>query len=281
MTPPVDPPTPPSAGSSSGARRAAAWLRARGPFASGTVAALLAIWLYGMLLPGPQPLTQRDVRDTVDEVLASITPGPARSQLVYAVAQHSIVLVATERGLADQADGGFGTGVVVDAQGDILTSLHIVDEAHSIEVTFADGTQSAAEIVAAEPDQDIAVLRTDQLPDVLVPAVLGDPGAVHVGDEAYVLGNPFGLSSSMSAGVISGKDRSIRHPDIDRNLTGLIQFDAAVNRGNSGGPLLNRDGQVIGIVAALLNPTEDRVFIGIGLAVPINVAGGAVDLPPY
>jgi S1-C subfamily serine protease len=148
-------------------------------------------------------------------------------------------------------------------------------------VTFADGTKSTAEIVGEQAEDDIAVLQAREYPAVLVPAVLGNPGAVRIGDEAFVVGNPFGLSSSMSAGVISGVGRSIRLPGTDQMLGGLIQFDAAVNPGNSGGPLLNRDGQVIGIVAALLNPTDERVFIGIGLAVPIDVAGGAVDLPLY
>jgi S1-C subfamily serine protease len=85
----------------------------------------------------------------------------------------------------------------------------------------------------------------------------------------------------MSAGVISGFDRSFRRPDSDEELQGLIQIDAAVNPGNSGGPLLNRYGQVVGIVTALVNPTKQEVFIGIGFAVPINVAGGAAGLPPY
>ena len=86
---------------------------------------------------------------------------------------------------------------------------------------------------------------------------------------------------SVSAGVVSGLDRSFDVPGKDRRLTGLFQIDAAVNPGNSGGALVNRDGQLIGIVTALINPTDDDVFIGIGLAVPIDVAGGAVGLPPY
>jgi serine protease DegQ len=110
---------------------------------------------------------------------------------------------------------------------------------------------------------------------------LGNPAAASQGSEAYAMGSPLGLSGSVSAGVISGIDRSFKMPDSDVILHGLIQIDAAVNPGNSGGPLLNRDGHVIGIVAALINPTEDDVFIGIGLAVPIDVAGGAAGLPPY
>jgi S1-C subfamily serine protease len=109
--------------------------------------------------------------------------------------------------------------------------------------------------------------------------VLGNPRSVQVGSEAFVVGNPFGLYDSMSSGIVSGLNRSYQLPNNGALLQGLIQVDAAVNPGNSGGPLLNRNGQVIGIVTALVNPTNQGVFIGIGLAVPIDVAGGAAGLP--
>ncbi len=102
-----------------------------------------------------------------------------------------------------------------------------------------------------------------------------------IGDEAYVVGNPFGLYSSMSAGVISGFDRSFHGEQTDQEITGLIQIDSAVNPGNSGGPLLNRYGQVVGIVIGILNPTEDEFFIGIGFAVPITAASGGMGSPLY
>jgi S1-C subfamily serine protease len=159
--------------------------------------------------------------------------------------------------------------------------LHVVTNTTAITVTFADGTQSAAQIVAAQPDHDIAVLRPYMLPGVLVPAVLGNPYAMHVGDEAYAVGHPFGLYGSMTTGVISGFERTFRVQNSDQRLEGLIQIDAAVNPGNSGGPLLNRYGQVIGIVTGLANPTDQSFFVGIGFAVPIDVAGGAAGLPPY
>ena len=114
-----------------------------------------------------------------------------------------------------------------------------------------------------------------------MPATLGNPNAMQIGDEAFVVGNPLGLYSSMSAGVISGLDRTFQPSTSQQKLQGLIQIDAAVNPGNSGGPLLNRDGQVIGIVAGIVNPSGQDVFIGIGFAVPITVAGGAAGLPPY
>ena len=104
---------------------------------------------------------------------------------------------------------------------------------------------------------------------------------MHIGSEAYIVGNPFGLYGSLSTGVVSGLDRSFRAPETNRLHTGLIQVDAAVNPGNSGGPLVDRNGNVTGIVTALINPTDDDVFIGIGLAVPIDVAGGAAGAPQY
>jgi S1-C subfamily serine protease len=157
----------------------------------------------------------------------------------------------------------------------------VVEGAVDIQVLYADGTKANGMVIAQEAENDIAVLSTDQLPEVLVPAVLGNPNAMRVGDEAYAVGNPFGLYSSVSAGVISGFGRTFKPEDRDIELDNLIQIDAAVNPGNSGGPLVNRYGQVIGIVVGLVNPTEDDFFIGIGFAVPINIAGGAAGIPPY
>jgi S1-C subfamily serine protease len=175
---------------------------------------------------------------------------------------------------------GFGTGVIINDGGDILTSLHVVTNAPRIQVTFADGSESPAEIIAAQAENDIAVIRASTPPEIIIPAVLGNPNAMRVGDEAYVVGSPFGLYDSMSSGVISGFNRSFEIPDSGQQLTGLIQFDAAVNPGNSGGPLLNRAGQVVGIVTALLNPTKQNVFVGVGFAVTITAAGGAAGSPP-
>jgi S1-C subfamily serine protease len=161
-----------------------------------------------------------------------------------------------------------------------MTCLHVVAGALAVKVTFADGTTTAASIASTDVQHDIAVLRATSIPASVKPAVLGNPRSVQVGSEAYVLGSPFGLSGSISSGIVSGLNRSFQLPDGGPLLTGLIQVDAAVNPGDSGGPLVNRNGQVIGIVSALINPTNQGVFIGIGLAVPIDVAGGAAGLPP-
>ena len=245
---------------------------------------LLAVLLYGVLSPGTPPLSKTDVQTTIADALASVTPAPAFSERVYQVVRPSLVLIETTGADDDRPRGehdGLGSGVVVSLAGDILTSLHVVADATAVHVTFADGTRTLGEVVATQPENDIAVVRAGALPAGVVPAVLGDPSSVHEGMDAYAMGSPFGLGGSMSVGVVSGIDRSFKLPDSDVVLHRLIQIDAAVNPGNSGGPLLDRDGRVIGIVTALINPTEDDVFIGIGLAVRIDVAGGAAGLPPY
>ena len=292
--------------------RAAARIRKSAPFASGVVAALIAIVLYGIANPGPKPLTSGDVAQSVASALASVTPAPPFSQFAYQAVAPSLVLIQTQGaagsdtgtgaapsngpggspapdGSAEPSPsavigtptvaGGLGSGVVIDAAGDILTALHVVADATAIQVTFADGTSSPAQIVNTQPTNDIAVLQADQPPATIVPAVLGNPRSVAVGSEAFVLGNPFGLTGSFSAGVVSGLNRSFQLSN-GTQLQGLIQVDAAVNPGNSGGPLVNRYGQVIGIVSGIVNPTTQNVFIGIGFAVPIDVAGGAAGLPP-
>jgi len=213
--------------------------------------------------------------------IAKLRAEPPDSVTVYQQVRPELVIIEAQRhakGRAVPADEetGLGTGVIVNADGQIVTALHVVQGATSVKVTFADGTESPAIVNTADADHDIAVLTTEHEPEVIVPAVLG--GGVRVGDEVFAVGHPLGLVGSLSAGVVSGLDRSFELPD-GRNQGGLIQFDAAVNPGNSGGPLLNRKGQVIGIVTGLANPAGDDDFVGIGFAVPIRTAGGAAGAP--
>jgi S1-C subfamily serine protease len=252
-------------------------LRRAAPFAAGVLAAFAALLAYRFVFPPAAPLTTGQVQQVINQTMASATPPPAFSSRVYAAIQPSIVVIESQSASED----GLGTGVIVDDSGDILTALHVVDGASQIRISFADGTQANGKVTATQPQNDIAVVAADNLPAKVVPAVLGNPAALHEGDDAFVVGNPFGLYSSMSAGVISGFGRAFSPPNGKPEIKGLIQIDAAVNPGNSGGPLLNRDGQVVGIVTGIVNPTDQNVFIGIGFAVPIDVAGGAIGAPQY
>jgi len=264
-------------------QRFRARVRSSFPFISGVLAAFLALFLYNFLFPGARQLTEEQVNNAIISVLASATPRPAYSEQVYQVIQPSVVLIKTDfQGENGNTEKGLGSGVIINDQGDILTSLHIVANAKDISITFADGTVSDGFVLASQPEIDIAVLRAFLGPELLIPATLGNPGSMRVGDEAYVVGNPFGLYNSMSSGVISGFNRAFQPPNTNQKIEGLIQVDAAINPGNSGGPLLNRSGHVIGIVTGIINPTEDSFFIGIGFAVPINIAAaGGAGLPPY
>ena len=219
---------------------------------------------------------QKIVDGAVGKAVDQLQSAPARSAAVYQTIVPSLVVIRSDRSTTAGDASGLGTGVIINDQGAILTSLHVVAGAKSLQVSFADGTDSPATIQSADSDHDIAVLTAETLPQTIVPAVLG--GAGRVGDDTFAVGHPLGLVDSLTAGVISGFDRSITGKD-GHEMTGLIQFDAAVNPGNSGGPLLNRNGQVIGIVTAIANPSRDGYFIGIGFAVPIGTAGGAAGAP--
>ena len=246
------------------------------------IAGLLGAILYNLLFPAPIPISQAEIDESIANTIASATPPPAYSAQIYQTILPSFVLIQTTReDQQNEGKVGVGSGVVINANGDILTALHVVAEANEIEIIFSDGSQVSAELTGAEPENDIAVLHPTEPPELIVPAVLGNPNSMRIGDEAFAVGNPLGLSGSLSAGVISGFNRSFTIDESGQVIDGLIQFDAAVNPGNSGGPLLNRYGQVIGIVTALAKPNEQDSFTGIGFAVPIEVAGGAAGIPEY
>ncbi len=193
------------------------------PFASGVAAALVALLAYDLLFPGPQQLTPKQVNDAVISAMASATPRPAYSAAVYQVIQPSLVLIQTQgTDRSGHAENGLGSGVIIDQNADILTSLHVVADAKKITVTFADGTSSTATVSSQQPENDIAVLQPLKLPQDFRPATIGSAGSMRVGDEAYVVGNPFGLYGSMSAGVISGFDRTFQPPNGTQTLKGLI-----------------------------------------------------------
>jgi S1-C subfamily serine protease len=183
---------------------------------------------------------------------------------------------------ADQHPDSTGSGVVIDEKGDILTNLHVVSSTDRWVVTFADGSKSDAIMVSSQPENDLAVIKAKVQPDDLKPATLASTRDLYPGDTVVATGFPFGIGPSISSGVVAGLKRAFEDPtDKDKpKLSNLIQFDAAVNPGNSGGPLVNRDGEVVGIVTAIYNPTGQHVFAGMAFAVPIETAARAVGDNP-
>jgi S1-C subfamily serine protease len=167
--------------------------------------------------------------------------------------------------------GGVGSGIVLDTEGHVLTNYHVVQNFDVIDVVLADGTAGSAVLVGADPGNDLAVLKADIPADQLSPATFGDSDAIRTGEFVIAVGNPFDLEGSVTQGIVSGIGRSLGS-GTGRPLRQLIQSDAAINPGNSGGAMFNAAGEVIGITTAIENPSGDRVFVGIGYAVPSNVA---------
>jgi serine protease DegQ len=255
--------------------------------AGGALAAALLVFVYGALAPAPRDLTQDDIDRAVRHSLEA-KPLPSRAEQAYEAVAPAVVRVQGVRRLETlpdpsqaQAEGSTGSGVVVHDSGVILTSLHVIEGVERISVYFASGEESEAELIAAQPENDLAVLRAKTVPDDLVPATLGAAADLKPGDDVIAVGFPFGVGPSVSAGVVSGLDREYRSPDGERSLKRLIQFDAAANPGSSGGPLVTAAGEVVGIVAGILNPSDQHVFAGIAFAVPIETAASAVGLPPF
>lgn len=248
---------------------------------AGVLIALAAFFVYDTYRPADALLTERDVKEMVANAMESATPPPSTASVVYDIIAPSLVQIEVRRRTNGQTETDSGSGVIIDEGGQILTSLHVVTDALGIEVKFFDNSEAPALLSAQDAENDIAMLRPLGLPSEVVPATLGNPNTLDVGDEAIVIGNPFGIRHTLTDGVISGLNRSFRSPETGQRMSDLIQFDAAVNPGNSGGALLNQFGQVVGIVTSLFNPTDDEVFIGIGFAVPIDSAAAAAGTPPY
>jgi S1-C subfamily serine protease len=284
------------------------------PAVAAAFAVLAVIGGWQLLHPAPRALTQWDIDNAVkytlshtdappaDTTIAAATVGPSVVRVEgYLSPEHAAAEAKAEKDAAKKdksikpmplrsPDGkedmpdSTGSGVVIDAKGDILTNLHVIRSTDRWVVTFWDGSKSDAQVVNIQPENDLAVIKAKTAPDDLKPATLASTGGLNPGDTVVAVGFPFGLGPSVSAGVISGLKRAFvdpdKKPEEGGRLSNLIQFDAAVNPGNSGGPLVNRDGEVVGIVTAIFNPTGQHVFAGMAFAVPIENAAKAVGDNP-
>ncbi|MDB5779473.1 MAG: peptidase and chymotrypsin/Hap [Polaromonas sp.] len=252
----------------------------------GLLALLLAISLFFSLQPPGRKLTQKDINAAVLKTLeTTVLPSPAVK--AYEAIIPSVVRVVGLGKPAKDQDGdehtgrSVGTGVAITDKGIILTNLHVVQGAETIKLTFADGLETTASVTGVQPENDLAVLQAAKIPDDMIAATMRSTSDLAPGDKVLAVGFPFGIGPSASGGVVSGLGRVFRSPEGKQEMKNLIQFDAAANPGNSGGPLVTMDGEVVGIVTAILNPTTARTFLGIGFAVPIENAASAAGLPPF
>jgi S1-C subfamily serine protease len=210
-----------------------------------------------------------------EDLLKELDPDERNNIRVYNAANKSVVNITTEAEVAgffgDDTSTGTGSGFVIDKQGHILTNFHVVHENDarrvSVQVKLFDGSAHEAKIVGVDATNDVAVLLIRVPPEKLFPIKLGDSSEVMVGQKILALGNPFGLERTLTAGIVSSLDRSIKAKN-GRTIKGIIQTDAAINPGNSGGPLLNSRGQVIGMNTAIVSHVGQSA--GISFAVPIN-----------
>jgi putative serine protease PepD len=235
----------------------------RGALAAGAVVLVVLVVLATLLV----------TRGDKDIAAAAPAPTPTPTPTVtvpdvYKKVGPSVVVVRT-------AKGSLGTGVIVAEDGTVLTANHVISDRSAVNLIFADGTRSAATVAGADAEHDVATLTPATLPQPIVPATLG--GAADVGGPVVAIGNPLGLTYSVSTGVVSATGRTAKTNG--GTFSGLIQFDASVNPGSSGGPLLDGEGNVIGIVLSIADPGRDDAFAGIAFAVPIGTALAGGDGP--
>ncbi|MDO8887171.1 MAG: trypsin-like peptidase domain-containing protein [Hydrogenophaga sp.] len=246
------------------------------------LAALLAASVWQGGVNGTKALTQKDIDAAVLRTLTTQNL-PSRAARAAEKIRPAVVRVMSygKNSEGKEVEQGVGTGVVITDKGIILTNLHVVQSAQSVRIVYADGSESPATVTGAQPQNDLAVLQAQIIPDDLIAATMRSTNDLVPGEDVVAVGFPFGIGPSVSSGVISGFDRAFKSPEGVQEIGNLIQFDAAANPGNSGGPLVTMDGEVIGIVTGILNPTSHRTFVGIGFAVPIESAASAAGLPPF
>ena len=246
----------------------------------GIVGATAIILLFTFILIPSQEIGTPDLitsnghdATTLGDVLSSSKSNLTLIEL-FEKSEESVVKIKVERIGSATDTGGLGSGFVYDNLGHIITNAHVVDGANKATVTFLDGSQYNAEIIGEDRFTDIAVIKVSEKPRLLHPLQMGDSSLLQVGEQVAAIGNPFGLSGSMTSGIVSGMGRLIATPDTAFSIPDVIQTDAAINPGNSGGPLLNMKGQVIGINTAILSGTGE--FAGVGFAIPSNTVSKIV-----
>jgi S1-C subfamily serine protease len=247
-------------------------------FVLGTTCALIGVTLGSLLHPVSNPVDLSAQEPAKAEVataadLSEFTPDEQRGIRVYEGVNRSVVNITTRAVRTDMMytdivpTEGSGSGSILDKEGHILTNFHVVEGAQQIQVTLANGSSYAAGLVGQDPSNDIAVLQIEAPPEDLTPVTLGDSSQLRVGQRIYAIGNPFGLERTMTVGIVSSLNRTLMSRN-QRTIKSIIQIDAALNRGNSGGPLLNGKGELVGMNTAIASSTGENT--GVGFSIPVN-----------
>jgi S1-C subfamily serine protease len=237
----------------------------------GALLGVLVILAYLQFNPPAGQYGDEDIKRLAQERVDAITPSPPLEPEIFAIVRPSVVSITRDTNGRNTIPG-VGSGVIVDINGSILTAYHVIAGVDTVTVRFFDGTTATGTIAQTQPDRDLAVVQVRRVPSGAEAATLS--GGTREGDKVMTIGAPFGLEGSVSSGIVSGVGRRFTVEETGQVLENMIQFDAAVNPGNSGGPLLDLNGRVVGIVTGLINPTAQHVFIGLGFAVPIEAASG-------
>ena len=241
-----------------------------GVFVGGAIGAMIVIVIFTVLvIAPPEPINPEIEIEDVNANTVKEIESPYSKNLslieIFEKSEPGVVRVNVQRGEASGNVGGVGSGFVFDKKGHIITNAHVVQDAEKITITFLDGRSYYAEIIGVDEFTDIAAIKVNADLSLLQPLSLGDSAELKVGEPVTAIGNPFGLSGSMSSGIVSQIGRLLP-TDSGYSIPDVIQTDAAINPGNSGGPLLNMMGGVVGINTAIQSTTGE--FTGVGFAIP-------------
>lgn len=240
-----------------------------GVIVGGIAGAILAAVVFALIMVPPPEAIQPEFLTTADEsIIEESLPSYSKELSLIEIFENSeagVVRVNVQRSSEEQIPAGVGSGFVFDNKGHIITNAHVVDGATKIVITFLDGREYNAEIVGVDTFTDIAVVKVNADLSLLHPLTLGDSSSLKVGEPIAAIGNPFGLSGSMTSGIVSQLGRLLPSGS-GYSIPDVIQTDAAINPGNSGGPLINMRGSVVGINTAIQSATGE--FTGVGFAVP-------------
>lgn len=243
-----------------------------GLIAGSALGAVTVLIVFAFFISPPTKISSPELIVSNGDSVSTVghtTPIPTQHDLslvqLFEQSEAGVVQVNVNRE-AQGARSGVGSGFVYDAKGHVITNSHVIQNAGDITVTFLDGSSYEAEIVGHDTFTDIAVLRVDADPSLMHPLSIGDSSRLKVGEQVAAIGNPFGLSGSMTSGIVSQLGRILPSQDTGFSIPDVIQTDAAINPGNSGGPLLNMRGEVVGINTAIQSATGE--FTGVGFAVP-------------